>query len=105
MVVVGSNDVVVEVEVVVVVDVVVVDVVVEVVVDVVVGGIVVGGTVVVVLETVVVGGTVVVVAGGGPSTVIVTSFDQPETSPPVASSARALKTYSAPSPPVSSICP
>ena len=74
-------------------------VVVEVVVD---GGasvvVVVGATVVVVLVVV-----VVVVVGVGPVTVIVTSFDQPEYRGSVSLSARTLKTYSSPSPPVSAI--
>ena len=62
--------------------------------------VVVGATVVVVLGVVVL---VVVVLGVGPVTVIVTSFDQPEYRGSVSLSARTLKTYSSPSPPVSAI--
>lgn len=60
--------------------------------------VVVGATVVVVLVVV-----VVVVVGVGPVTVIVTSFDQPECRGSVSLSARTLKTYSSPRPPVSAI--
>jgi len=65
--------------------------------------VVVGATVVVVLVVVVLVVVVVVVVGVGPVTVIVTSFDQPEYRGSVSLSARTLKTYSSPRPPVSAI--